>query len=304
MEFLQLRCFVIVAEKLHFGKAAQQMEMLPASLGRQIRLLEERLGVRLLSRTTRNVALTEAGKLLLPEAIEIITRMERLETRLRDQKNEKATALRIGAIDSAAAGMLPQLLPQFRDRHPEIIVQLVEQKTIRLLPKILSGNLDIAIVRPPETKDRGLEFYPLFRETAVVAFPEGHPLADLEEVDVHQMAGEPLIVPDRKSRPHSHDLSMQLFIGAGLSANVVQIAEEKQTIVNLVSSGMGIAIVPRWASRLGIDGVKFVPLKLPDTPARDKLSLAACWMRDTKDPAREAFMEVLVENITAIAATA
>jgi len=85
---------------------------------------------------------------------------------------------------------------------------------------------------------------------------------------------------------------------------VVQIAEEKQTIVNLVSSGMGIAIVPRWASRLGIDGVKFVPLKLPDTPARDKLSLAACWMRDTKDPAREAFMEVLVENITAIAATA
>ena len=174
MEFLQLRCFVIVAEKLHFGKAAQQMEMLPASLGRQIRLLEERLGVRLLSRTTRNVALTEAGKLLLPEAIEIITRMERLETRLRDQKNEKATALRIGAIDSAAAGMLPQLLPQFRDRHPEIIVQLVEQKTIRLLPKILSGNLDIAIVRPPETKIAAWSFTPSFARRPSVAFSEGH----------------------------------------------------------------------------------------------------------------------------------
>jgi len=304
MEFLQLRCFVTVAEKLHFGKAAQQLEMLPASLGRQIRLLEDRLGVRLLSRTTRNVALTEAGSILLPEAIEIISRVERLEAKLRDHKNEKAVALRIGAIDSAAAGLLPQLLPQFRDQHPEIVVQLIEQKTIRLLPKILSGHLDIAIVRPPETPDRGLEFHPLFHETAVVACPEGHELADCDELDVHQLADQPLIVPDRKSRPHSHDLSMQLFIEAGLSARVVQIAEEKQTIVNLVSRGMGIAIVPRWASRLGVDGVRFVPLKMPETPIRNKLALAACWMRDTKDPAREAFMDLLLSKIGPIAATA
>ncbi|WP_420410067.1 LysR family transcriptional regulator [Hoeflea sp.] len=304
MEFLQLRCFVTVAEMLHFGRAAQHLEMLPASLGRQIRLLEERLGVRLLSRTTRNVSLTEAGSMLLPEALEIIRRVEQLEAKLREHKNQKAALLRIGAIDSAAAGLLPQLLPRFRELHPEVVVQLIEQKTIRLLPKILSGHLDIAIVRPPETPDPRLEFHPLFHETAVVACPEGHSLAEYEEVDVHQLVDQPLIVPDRKSRPHSHDLSMQLFIEAGLSARVVQIAEEKQTIVNLVGRGMGIAIVPRWASRLGVKGVRFVSLKVTQTSTRNKLALAACWMRDTKDPTREAFMSLLSENLSSIAATA
>ncbi len=304
MDFHQLRCFVAVAETFHFGRAAQQLDMLPASLSRQIKLLEDGLGIRLLSRTTRNVSLTEAGALLLPEARELLSRLSAVETRLRSFKNEKATILRIGAIDSAAAGLLPQLLPIFRLSHPEVSVQLVEQKTIRLLPKILSGNLDIAIVRPPETSDARLFFTPLFHETAVVAVPEGHKLSNRGVIEVADIADEPLIVPDRKSRPHSHDLSMQLFLRAGLTARVVQIAEEKQTIVNLVSRGIGIAIVPRWASRLGVDGVSFIPLSTLDGSVQSKLALSACWLRDTRDPARDAFMELLSGQLQQIAKTA
>ncbi len=304
MDIQQLRCFIAVADSLHFGKAAQKLQMLPASLGRHIRLLEEGLGVRLLSRTTRHVALTDTGRTLLPEARELVSRFESLEAKLRDHRGERASLLRIGAIDSAAAGLLPQLLPLFRTSNPEISVQLIEQKTFRLLPKILSGNLDIAIVRPPEIPDRRLEFFPLFHETAVVACPANHPLSSYKQLRVEDLANEPLIVPDRKSRPHSHDLSMQMFLKAGLSARVVQIAEEKQTIVNLVSNGIGIAIVPRWASRLGVSGVSFIPIVTPQGAILTKLALTACWMRDTRDSAREAFMQTLKANLAAIAETA
>ncbi len=304
MELRQLRCFVAVAETLHFGKAAQQLDMLPASLGRQIKLLEESLGTRLLARTTRAVTLTEAGTTLLDAAKDLIDRADNLEAYFREHEREKNVNLRIGAIDSAASGLLPQLLPRFREVHPEIDVQLLEQKTIRLLPRLLSGRLDVAIVRPPEVLDPRLIFQPLFFETAVVAVPVGHPLAEKKVISVSDMVDEPLIVPDRRSRPHSHDLTMKLFLDAGLTARVAQIAEEKQTIVNLVSTGVGLAIVPRWASRLAVGGVRFIPLDASMGSAQNKLALSAVWLRDTRDPAREAFLKVLDENIETIRETA
>ncbi len=304
MELRQLRCFLAVAETLHFGKAAQQLDMLPASLGRQIKLLEESLGTRLLARTTRAVTLTEAGTTLLDSARDLIDRADNLEIYFREHEREKNINLRIGAIDSAASGLLPLLLPKFREVHPEIDVQLLEQKTIRLLPRLLSGRLDIAIVRPPEVRDKRLNFHPLFFETPVVAVPSRHRLANQDCISVPDMADEPLIVPDRRSRPHSHDLTMKLFLDAGLTARVAQIAEEKQTIVSLVSTGVGLAIVPRWTSRLAIDGVKFVTLNAPLGSAQNKLALAAVWVHDTRDPAREAFMKILLKNIDELAGSA
>ena len=304
MDLRQLRCFLAVAETLHFGKAAQQLDMLPASLGRQIKLLEESLGTRLLSRTTRAVLLTEAGSTLLDPARDLVGRADHLESMFREQEREKSTNLRIGAIDSAASGLFPQLLPKFREAHPEIDVQLLEQKTIRLLPRLLSGRLDVAIVRPPEVLDTRFVFRPLFFETAVVAVPVDHPLASRELISVPDMADEPLIVPDRRSRPHSHDLTMKLFIDAGLTARVAQIAEEKQTIVNLVAAGVGLAIVPRWASRLAVGGVRFVSLDAPLGSAQNKLALSVAWLRDTRDSARDAFLEILDENIDALKSTA
>lgn len=297
MELRQLKCFVAVAETLHFGRAARQMDMLPASFGRQIRLLEEGLGTRLLVRTTRHVALTEAGRDFAEAARDIVGRADRLEARFRDSRQDRGAVLRIGAIDSAAAGLMPQFLPRFREAHPDIDIEMLEQKTIRLLPRVLSGRLDAAIVRPPEIPDPRLVFRPLFHETAVVAVPEGHRLATRSEITVADMADEPLIVPDRSSRPHSHDLTMRLFLDTGHTPRVVQIAEEKQTIVSLVGSGVGLAVVPRWASRLAVGGVVFVALSVPPGLVRDKLALSVVWLRDTRHPARDAFLEVLEASI-------
>ncbi|MGY3235228.1 DNA-binding transcriptional LysR family regulator [Bradyrhizobium sp. USDA 4472] len=302
MELHQLRCFVAAAEQLHFGRAAQNLQMLPSALGRQIRLLEEDLGTRLFARTTRAVSLTEDGTTLLRDARAILARVEAVESNLRNRSREGvARRLRIGAIDSAAAGLLPPLLRDFRSGHSDVSVQLVEDKTIRLLPKILTGALDLAFVRPPDRADKRLEFRPLLQETAIVAFPQRHALAARKSVMLADIADEPLLVPDRRSRPDSHDLTTKLFEQAGLTPRIVQVADEKQTIINLVATKLGVAIVPRWTARMAVSGVRFVPLRPKQSGPVGRLPLAAAWLRGSRDPARDAILAVLERRLRSYA---
>ena len=154
MDLHHLRCFVAAAEELHFGRAAQRLDMLPSALGRFIRLLEDDLGTRLMTRTTRSVALTDDGAVLLKEARALLVQADALAGRFRTRGRKRAAIIRVGAIDSAAAGLLPRLLHDFRKRQPDVTVQLVEEKTVRLLPRLLSGRLDLAFVRPPERPDK------------------------------------------------------------------------------------------------------------------------------------------------------
>lgn len=292
MDLHQLRCFVAVAEELHFGKAAARLDMLPSALGRYIRLLEEDLGTRLLARTTRSVTLTEEGSIFLDEARALLSRADSLAARFQARGRTRAAALRVGAIDSAAAGLVPLVLHDFRQRRPDVAVQLVENKTIRLLPRLLSGSLDLAFVRPPEVADKSIEFFLLFYETAVVAIPERHPLAERECLSIEDLADQPVIIPERRSRPHSHDLTMQLFAETGLQPRIAFFAEEKYTIVNLVGAEIGVAIVPRWTSRMPAAGVRYVPLGEAEG-GTDKLPLAAAWVRGTRDAVREDMIDML-----------
>jgi DNA-binding transcriptional LysR family regulator len=301
VELHQLRCFVAVADELHFGRAARKLAMMPTALGRQVRLLEEDLGTRLLERTTRHVALTASGAAFLDGARALLAQADRLASRVRAQARRTSASIRIGAIDSAAAGLVPLLLHDFRERCPHVVVQLVEDKTIRLLPRLASGHLDLAFVRPPETRDPRFEFLFLLDETAVVALPSRHRLARRRRIALRDLAGEPLIVPERRSRPHSHDLTMKLFAGAGLTPRVAQLADEKQTIVNLVAAGLGVAIVPRWTSRMALEGVRYVPLEAPPAGRAPPLPLAAAWMRDVRDPVRDEVVATIREHLGAYA---
>ena len=304
MDLNKLRCFVAVAEELHFGRAAQRLSMLPSALGRHVRMLEEDLGVQLLVRTTRNVSLTEDGALLLEDARALLAQSEAVAKRFRGRARDQATTLRLGAIDSASAGLVPLLLHDFRQRHPEVSVILVENKTIRLLPRLLSGRIDLALVRPPENADKALEFLFLFHETAVVAVPDTNPLARRRRLTIPDLADQPLIVPDRRSRPHSHDLTMKLFAEAGLQARVAQVAEEKHTIVNLVAADLGVAIVPRWTSRMKVAGVKYIPLNAPGDDGMNKLPLAAAWVGGTRDVLRDKMLTTLRDRLEVYAAQA
>jgi DNA-binding transcriptional LysR family regulator len=304
MDIEQLRCFIAAAEKLHFGRAAQSLDMLPATLGRHIKQLERDLGGPLFVRTTRSVSLSAIGSEILEDARALVLQADEVKAKARGVRTAASSPLRVGAIDSAAAGLIPQMLQVMRTHMPHQKIEIVEQKTIHLLPKLLSGGLDIAFCRPPDKKDPKIEFRTLFFETAVVALPENHPLARRDEIEIADLADEPLIVPDRRSRPHSHDLTIKLFLDAGLSARVAQIAEEKQTIVNLVAFGTGLAIVPRWTSRLAVSGVRFVPLRASRQAELSKLILAAAWARGTRDPVRDDFMALLMQHLPAIEASA
>jgi DNA-binding transcriptional LysR family regulator len=290
MELNQLRCFVAAAEELHFGRAAQRLEMLPSALGRHIRLLEDDLGTRLMTRTTRSVALTDDGVVLLREARQLLAQADGLAVKFHARGRRQAATIRVGAIDSAAAGLLPMLLHDFRKLRPDVTVKLTEDKSIRLLPRLISGRLDLALVRPPEKPDKRLEFLFLLHETAVVAVSDRHPLAARKRVDIADLAEQPLIVPERRSRPHSHDLTMKLFAQAGLQARVAQLADEKQTIVNLVAAELGVAIVPRWTSRMAARGVRYIPLQAANM---NRLPLAAAWTRGTRDAVRDEMLEML-----------
>ena len=304
MELHHLRCFVAVADELHFGRAARKLDMLPSALGRFIRLLEEDLGAKLLERTTRNVALTPDGARLLDDARALIAQADLLAARFRAAGRNTARILRIGAIDSAASGLLPLILHDFREWRPGVAVEIVEDKTIRLLPRLASGRIDLAFVRPPPAPDKKFEFRFLFHETAVAAVSTRHPLARRKRLAIADLADQALIVPDRRSRPHSHDLTMKLFAEAGLKARVAQVADEKQTIVNLVAAEIGVAIVPRWTARMAITGVRYVPLAAPKGQTMTRLPLAAAWLRAARDPLRADLLAMLDARLDAYAAQA
>ncbi|ACM39435.1 MULTISPECIES: LysR family transcriptional regulator [Rhizobium/Agrobacterium group] len=296
MELEQLRCFVVVADELHFGRAAQKAGILPASLGRHVRLLEESLGTQLFVRTTRSVNLTQDGVLLLEEVKPILDRLEKLADRFRGASHEHSQFLRIGTIDSAAAGLVPQLLQDFREVSPGTIVQIVEDKTIRLVPKLLAGRLDVILIRPTHGLSRAISVKPLFFETAVVAVSSTNPLAAAGEVTVDALVDEPLIVPDRRSRPHSHDLTMNIFAKAGLRPRIAQVADEKQTIINLVAAGIGSAIVPRWTAKLTVKGLKFLSIRTSDDSRLETLPLAAAWMKGVRDAGRDQLIKLMGDN--------
>ena len=299
IELQHLRCFVAAAEELHFGRAAQRLGMLPATFGRHIRRLEEVLGSRVMARTTRSVTLTCEGAVLLAQARDLIAQADALATRFRQTGRCAALTLKIGAIDSAAAGLIPPLLHDFKLSRPDVTVQLVEDKTARLLPRLLSGRLDLAFVRPPDHMSPRLASRHLVDETPVVVVPSGHHLAARDHAELEDLMDDVLIVPERRSRPHSHDLTVKLFANAGLHPRIAQIADEKQTIVNLVAAGLGAAIVPSWTSKIVARGVAFVPLARSASASARRLPLSAVWLRDARDPARDAMLATLKDGLPA-----
>lgn len=281
MDINQLRCFMAVAEELHFGQAAQKLEMMPASLSRFIRLLEDDLGVRLLNRSTRNVSLTEAGTEFFDEAGKVIAQFDALAERFKKTKKSGRRVLRIGAIDSAARGLLPQLLNRFMQEHPEADVHLTEDKTASLLPRLKSGWLDMIFIRPPESLDSSLSVQFITRETCVLAVPVMHPLSSRSSVCVEDFKQEAMIVPERRARPHSHDLTMNLFRTSGLTPRVVQYAEEKQTILSFVAAGLGLAIVPASFCNMNTEGVTYIKL-IMNNEIRG-LPLSMVWHKGSND---------------------
>ncbi|RWR01242.1 transcriptional regulator [[Pantoea] beijingensis] len=294
MDINQLRCFVAVGNELHFGRAAQKMEMMPASLSRFIRLLEEDLGIRLLNRSTRNVSLTIEGAELFDDVVKLLAQFDELAARFKSVRRGERRTLRIGAIDSAARGLLPQLLNIFVQTHPHEDIHITEDKTVNLIPRLKSGWLDMIFIRPPKIIDSDLCMRFITRESCVLALPTSHSLAGRKSVNVNDFKQENMILPERRTRPHSHDLIINIFKSVESSPRIAQFAEEKQTILSFVAAGLGLAIVPASFRNMNSEGVAYINLMVDKRIKGLPLSIA--WHKGNDDPAVLSMLDIFYKN--------
>lgn len=300
MDLRQLRCFIAVAEELHFGRAAERLGLAPPALSRQISALEDGLGVSLLTRTTRQVALTRAGLIMLEEAKAILVRMERASRSVRAASLASSKVLRVGAIDSASSSFVPGALVTFRSRHPGIEIKFVEAMTAPLVQMLEAGKLDLALLRPPR-KPTDCAFEVLRVERPIVVLNEGHPLAARDSLTMQDLVGEPFVVPSKRIRPFAYDLVMAYFESVGAVPNVIIEATEKPAMMSAVAAGLGMALAPDWVSRLSFPGVTMRRLRgaLLDPPPPGAL-VGVAWRPHQKLSARDDFLAILRESVTLI----
>ena len=257
-ELWQLRYFLAVAEQLHFGRAAAALHISQPPLSRAIRALEQRLGVVLFARSRRRVELTPEGTRLLGEARRLLGQLERTVQEVRGMARGEEGRLRIGFVSLADYGVLPGLLKAFKSARPGIALALREMLSPEQAAALAAGELDFSLLLPPVSDAEPLEHLVVQRERFVAALPSSHRLAAGKgKLAVSALAGEPFVMVPRDIAPGLYDIVTGLAAGAGISFNVAQEAIQMQTVVSLVSSGLGVAIVPGCIANLGRRGVVY-----------------------------------------------
>ena len=263
MELRQLRYFVAVAEEGHFGRAAQRLHMSQPPLSMQIKGLEAELGVELLNRSTRRVTLTDAGRAFLEKTRAILGAVEEARDAARGAKHGTQGKLRVGFISSATLSLLPPSIRLFRERFGGVELELKELTSAQQVDALYDGEIKVGLVRLP-MRAPGIQFEPVLEERLVVAVPSGHVLEKLDRVSLEAIADLPLIFFTRQLIPGFHAQIVELFRRVGAFPKVAQHAVHLQTIVGLVASGIGIAILPGSAERVGREGVVYRALDVPD----------------------------------------
>ncbi|RAY16420.1 LysR family transcriptional regulator [Actinomadura craniellae] len=289
MEIRHLRYFTVVAEELSFTRAARRLHMAQPPLSTQIRLLEQELGVPLFDRSQRAIKLTEAGRALLPEARRLLADLEQTARLVRRAGDGGIGRLGIGFVPSAANGDLPGMLRRHRERFPGVELFLREMDPDALVRGLHERRLDAAFFYLP-FEDPALSAVPVAAEELVLALPEGHRLARNPAVDLRELAGEPFILPARHQMPGLYAYISELLATAGVSPQVVQKdVWMLQTILGLVSAGLGLALVPASAGVTYRPGVVHRPLREPPGPVR----LAVVWRRDDTSAVLTGFLDTV-----------
>ena len=286
-ELWQLRYFVAVAERLHFGRAAEALHISQPPLSRAIRALEERLGVALLARSRRRVELTAEGSRFLEEARRLISQLERAVLELRGMASGEQGRLRIGFVSLADYGVLPGLLKAYKTARPGAQLALREMLSPDQAAALVAGELDFGLLLPPVAGAARLDHVVVQRERFVIALPSKHRLARGKgRLRLAELAGEPFVMIPRRIAPRLYDIVAQLAAQAGISLNIAQEAIQMQTVVSLVSSGLGAAIVPASIANLGRRGVTYREL----ADRHPQLDLWLAWRRGALGPAALEFV--------------
>lgn len=283
----QLRYFIAVAETLHFGRAAAALHISQPPLSRSIAELEDRVGTRLLARTRRRVELTAEGARFLVEARRVLSQLEHAVLDVRGIAAGKTGRLRIGFVSLADYGVLPRLLKAYKASRPGVELALREMLSPEQAAALAAGELDFGLLLPP-VAGVSLEHFVVQRERFVIALPARHRLAQRPgRVTLRELSEEAFVMVPRDIAPGLYDIVAALAARAGFAPRVAQEAIQMQTVVSLVSSGLGVALVPGSIANLGRRGVIYRELADP----HPRLELWLAWQRSGLGAAGREFVE-------------
>ncbi len=287
-DIMQLRCFVAVAEELHFGRAAARLNMTQPPLSRQIQVLERIIDAPLLERTSRAVRLTPAGRSFLPEAKRILKLAASASSTAKRIAAGKTGGIKIGFTAGGAYSFLPQLVTAMRRRVPEVDLSLKEMVSVDQIEALGSGEIDVGLLRPPVGRPE-LEALRVVAEPLVAAVPAGHPLASRPSLALSDLDGQPFIMYAPYESRYFYDLLVSEFARAKVLPRYVQHLSQIHSILSLVRAGLGLAMVPETADGLRMEGVLLRPLRIK---APRPVEMFLVWRRDGDNPLLPTVVEV------------
>jgi DNA-binding transcriptional LysR family regulator len=253
-----LRQFVAVAEELHFGRAAARLSMTQPPLTQAIQALEQRLGTLLFERTRRSVRLSASGAALLEVARRLLADAAALPAVVERAVRGDSGRLRLAFVSSVAYGPLPLWLRSFREAHPGVRIELREATLDVQTAAFAAGEIDAGFVlHAPDAAPAGFESQRVLDEAMWLALPEGSAAAARSRIRATDLRDMPLLTFPRAVTPTLHDAIFAAQRALGWTPDVAQEAIQMQTLVNLVSAGMGVAWVPESVTKLQRTGVVY-----------------------------------------------
>ena len=284
--------FIAVAEELHFSRAAKRLHMAQPPLSQAIRKLENEIGASLFERTNRSVALTSAGSSFLVMARRIVQSMEE------GVAHTRRVALGVdGHLTMTFINILPypsvlRALRTFRQSSGGVAITMQEATTQEQILSLERGTADIGFMRTPGATTPDLHIETVLRERLCVALPIGHPLAEQPAIVLTSLKDEAFLASPRPLGPGFYDQLIKLCQAAGFVPTVVQHARQLQTLITLVASGFGIALIPETLGSNSCEGVVFRRIEQPSAP--DELlnvDLLMAWNPSRNSPVRDRLIE-------------
>ncbi|MGN4065915.1 LysR family transcriptional regulator [Burkholderia gladioli] len=281
MNFRSLQCFVILAEELNFSRAAERLHIAQPALSQQIRLLEERLGTKLVDRARRPLQLTEAGHYFCTEARQILGAWEQASLGAQEIGIGQRGWLSIGFTRSSMYSILPPALKAFHHRCPEVELKLFEMLTEEQADALRDMRIHIGIGRQPLDMP-GCTSYSLLREHVVAVLSPDHPLAARKKLRIAEIEDTPLILYPKHQNAQFKRTVLSLYRDAGVTPFVAHQAYEIQTAIALVAAGLGVTFVGESVARQGRTDVVYRQLV---GPGASRWSTLAATFRTADDSA-------------------
>lgn len=291
MDLKRLKSMTVLAEELHFGRAAERLGIAQPALTQQIQSLEREIGVQLFSRTKRSVRLTISGQVMLGEAVRTLQQVERTVLVVKQAGRGQLGHIEIGFVGSAVfAGVLSRAIARYRAANPLVEFRLNELGILPQLQDVASGRLDIGIIRlPVKSLVPELAVTAIYRDPIILAIPARHPLAKLKAVPAGRLRNEPFVAVQIQEGVGFNAQVAELCAIAGLTPQITQRAGQFTALAGMVAGGLGLAFVPSSVKNLKIPDVVYRPVANSD----QKSDLAMVHRKSERAPVLLSFIKEL-----------